>query len=161
MTTPTGGLDPSVLVGSARTPRTGATSSSTSGTGTAAAQPGGDLGKDAFMSLLVASMKYQDPSNPMDGQQYMAQLAQFAQVEKLQAIEASQAELSSWQRAVAGQAMLGRAITGTSAAGTTVTGTVTGVTLGTAGPQLQLADGSSMALDKVKTVTTAPGAASA
>lgn len=151
MTTPTGGIDPAAMLSTARTSRTSGTAGSRG-----ADQPGGELGKDAFMSLLVASMKYQDPSKPMDGQQYMAQLAQFAQVEKLQAIEASQTELSSWQRTIAAQGMLGRSVTGTSDVGGSVTGTVTGVTLGGAGPRLTLSDGTAMAVDKVTEVRTPP-----
>ncbi|HZF68981.1 MAG TPA: flagellar hook capping FlgD N-terminal domain-containing protein [Gemmatirosa sp.] len=45
--------------------------------------PGGEMGKDAFLKLLVAQMKHQDPLNPMDGQQMAAQLAQFSSVEQL------------------------------------------------------------------------------
>jgi flagellar basal-body rod modification protein FlgD len=45
--------------------------------------PGGKLGKDEFLKLLVAQMKNQDPLNPMDGQQMAAQLAQFSSVEQL------------------------------------------------------------------------------
>lgn len=41
------------------------------------------LDKDAFMNLLVTQMKYQDPLNPMDNQQMMAQLAQFTAVEQM------------------------------------------------------------------------------
>jgi flagellar basal-body rod modification protein FlgD len=47
------------------------------------APPGGTMGKDAFLKLLVAQMKHQDPLNPMDGQQMAAQLAQFSSVEQL------------------------------------------------------------------------------
>ena len=36
----------------------------------------------AFLKLLVAQMKNQDPTNPMDSTQYMAQLASFSQVEQ-------------------------------------------------------------------------------
>ena len=52
----------------------------------AAAQPGGSLGKDAFMKLLIAQMKNQDPMNPMQGDQMAAQLAQFSSLEQLQQI---------------------------------------------------------------------------
>jgi flagellar basal-body rod modification protein FlgD len=45
--------------------------------------PGGPMGKDQFLQLLVAQMKNQDPMNPMDGQQMAAQLAQFSSVEQL------------------------------------------------------------------------------
>src|SRR3954449_2140236 len=39
--------------------------------------------KDTFLKLLVAQLKYQDPSNPADSTQFLAQTAQFTQVEKL------------------------------------------------------------------------------
>jgi flagellar basal-body rod modification protein FlgD len=41
------------------------------------------LGKDAFLQLLVAQMKNQDPTNPMDGRKLASQLAQFSSVEQL------------------------------------------------------------------------------
>jgi len=36
----------------------------------------------SFLRLLVAEMKNQDPTNPMDSTQYVAQLAAFSQVEQ-------------------------------------------------------------------------------
>ena len=51
---------------------------------TAAAQgPGGKLGKDEFLKLLVAQLKHQDPMNPMEGNEMAVQLAQFSSVEQL------------------------------------------------------------------------------
>ena len=41
------------------------------------------MGKDEFLLLLVTQMRHQDPMNPMDGQQFAAQLAQFSSVEQL------------------------------------------------------------------------------
>jgi len=45
--------------------------------------PGGALGKDQFLELFIAQLKNQDPLNPMDGQEFAAQLAQFSSVEQL------------------------------------------------------------------------------
>lgn len=48
-----------------------------------------ELGKDAFLQLLVAQMKYQDPLNPTSDTEYIAQLAQFSQLEQLQNLSAT------------------------------------------------------------------------
>jgi flagellar basal-body rod modification protein FlgD len=41
------------------------------------------LGKDAFLTMLVAQMKNQDPLNPMEGTEFTAQLAQFSSLEQM------------------------------------------------------------------------------
>lgn len=43
----------------------------------------GDLGQHAFLKLLVAQLENQDPLNPMEDRDFIAQLAQFASLEKL------------------------------------------------------------------------------
>ncbi|HWR49651.1 MAG TPA: flagellar hook capping FlgD N-terminal domain-containing protein [Bryobacteraceae bacterium] len=42
--------------------------------------------KEAFLKLLVAQIKNQDPLNPTDGVQFLTQLAQFSQLEQLMAV---------------------------------------------------------------------------
>jgi flagellar basal-body rod modification protein FlgD len=59
--------------------------------------PGGRLGKQEFLQLLVAQLRFQDPLNPMKPDDFAAQLAQFSTVEQLIEINAAlgvQAELS-------------------------------------------------------------------
>ena len=41
------------------------------------------LGKDAFLQLLVKQMQYQDPLDPQDNSEYLAQLAQFSALEQM------------------------------------------------------------------------------
>ena len=41
------------------------------------------LGRDSFLTMLVAQLQNQDPLNPMEGSDFSAQLAQFSQLEQL------------------------------------------------------------------------------
>lgn len=42
------------------------------------------MDKDAFLQLLVAQMRYQDPLEPTSNTEYISQYAQFSQVEQMQ-----------------------------------------------------------------------------
>jgi flagellar basal-body rod modification protein FlgD len=44
------------------------------------------LGRDAFLKLLVSQLKYQDPMEPVKNEAFVAQLAQFSSLEQLQSI---------------------------------------------------------------------------
>ncbi len=46
--------------------------------------PNDHMGKDAFLKLLVAQLKYQNPLSPMDGTQFISQTAQLTMTEKLE-----------------------------------------------------------------------------
>ncbi len=45
--------------------------------------PGGLMGRDEFLQLLVAQLRHQDPLNPMQAEEFASHLAQFSQVEQL------------------------------------------------------------------------------
>lgn len=54
--------------------------------------PGNDAAsiKNEFMTLMIAQIQNQDPTNPVDGTEYVTQLAQFSQVESLEQMRANQ-----------------------------------------------------------------------
>jgi flagellar basal-body rod modification protein FlgD len=81
--------------------------------------------KDTFLKLLVAQLKYQDPSNPADSTQFLAQTAQFTQVEKLGQI----ADMMQAQQLIGASGLVGRTVTYQDADGATQTGVVTTVKL--------------------------------
>lgn len=76
------------------------------------------LDKDAFMKLLLAQMKNQDPTNPMKSHEMAAQLAQFSSLEKLTNINSGIDKLATTSQPKNNyQALnlIGKAVTGDSA----------------------------------------------
>ncbi len=49
----------------------------------AASAPSSALGKDDFLELLVVQLQNQDPLNPLDDKEFIAQLAQFSSLEQM------------------------------------------------------------------------------
>ncbi len=52
-----------------------------------------ELGKEEFLLLLVTQLQYQDPLDPMDDKEFIAQLAQFTALEQQMNMSASMDEL--------------------------------------------------------------------
>ncbi len=50
------------------------------------------LGKEEFLQLLVTKLQYQDPLQPLEDEDFVAQLAQFSSLEQMQNIAESVAE---------------------------------------------------------------------
>ncbi len=113
---------------------------------------GGD--KQMFLQLLVAQMKYQDPMNPTDSSQFLAQSAQFTALEKMQEVADKTAQLVSAQVAFGATGLVGRQVSYIDEAGATVAGLVSGVTFGADGPVLDVA-GKQVPLGAVQSVATA------
>ena len=65
-----------------------------------------DLGKDAFMQLLISQMSYQDPLEPMENTEFIAQLAQFSALEQQQNIAAGIELLALTQTAATNSQMV-------------------------------------------------------
>ena len=76
------------------------------------------MDKDAFMKLMLAQLKNQDPTNPLKSHEMAAQLAQFSSVEQLQNINTTLDSLQKGQKpAESYQALnfIGKSVAGDSA----------------------------------------------
>jgi flagellar basal-body rod modification protein FlgD len=115
------------------------------------------MGQDTFLQLLVAQLRYQDPMNPAEGSEFMAQTAQFTSLEKLTAVADLQGELLAAQRLLGGANMVGRTVTYAGVDGLDVSGVVTSARFGTDGTVLRVAD-RDVPLSSVKEVGASPAA---
>lgn len=86
--------------------------------------PGGALGKDEFLKLLIAQMQNQDPLDPMDNSEMIAQLAQFSALEQMQNLNTSIDAMKTAQNMLDALLLQGKNVTIEFADGSTVTGTI-------------------------------------
>jgi len=106
---------------------TNTTGSTTSGSGAAKTAGNSELGREAFLQLLVAQLKYQDPSKPMDASEMIAQSAQLTMVDKLSEISTAMTAQSVTDRLTLAGSVLGKQITFTGTDGYKVQAVVNSV----------------------------------
>ena len=109
------------------TPATSSTPGTT-GTGTTSStsppqNPAAVLGKDDFLKLMVAQLKYQDPLKPSDQSQFMSQMAQFSTVEGINNMQSTLESINKSNDLSQGVGLIGKDVTYLAADGTTGTGT--------------------------------------
>jgi flagellar basal-body rod modification protein FlgD len=75
------------------------------------APAGASVDYQSFLRLLVAEMKNQDPTNPMDSTQYVAQLAAFSQVEQSVQINGRLDQILQASTLAQADAIIGRTVT--------------------------------------------------
>lgn len=108
------------------------------------------LDYDAFLQLLIAQMKNQDPTQPIESTEYIAQLAAFSNVE--QAVQTN-AKLDSLMAALSltqADGVIGRTVTSGDGG---ISGEVVAVRVISGGAVAVLADGRELALGPGVTVT--------
>jgi flagellar basal-body rod modification protein FlgD len=101
--------------------------------------PNASLGKDDFLKLFVAQMQHQDPMNPTDNSEFMAQMAQFSSLEQMSNMAKSNQELASALTLGQAVGLIGRNVTFTDAAGAEQSGVVEKVSTESGSPVLTVA----------------------
>lgn len=69
------------------------------------------FGKDTFLKLLVAQLRYQNPLQPTDPGEFLSTSAQFTMIEKLTEIAEQSASRTATERVVMASALVGKRVT--------------------------------------------------
>lgn len=96
------------------------------------------MDKDAFLKLLAAQARTQDPMNPTDSSAQMAQLAQFSSLEQMQNMATQMSKLASVIDTQRATGLVGHTVTYKNDQGVDTTGTVEKVKVTATGPLLTI-----------------------
>jgi flagellar basal-body rod modification protein FlgD len=130
---------------------TDSTGKSSSPTGSTTATSSVDY--NTFLQLLVAEMKNQDPTNPMDTSQYMSQFAQLSTVEQAMQTNTKLDSLLSSQSLSQADGLIGKTVSFTDATGATFTGKVASISINSNGSVATLQDGTKVAVGPGLTIS--------
>ena len=108
-----------------------------------------ELGKDDFLKLLMAQMTHQDPTEPMDNSQFIAQMAQFSSLEQMYNVSNGFNKMAQMMQSSEAAGTLGKVVD-LDVEGEKVTGVVEGFTRGE-NPQIQV-NGNFYNMDYVRAV---------
>ena len=120
-------------------PTTATTTSATTASSTKKAADN-VLGKDDFLKLMVAQMKNQDPMNPSDDKDNIAQMAQFSSLEQITNLATATQKLADSMQMTQTLGLIGHTVSYTNADGTPLSGTVSAVDVAGGTPSLTVGD---------------------
>ena len=108
-----------------------------------------ELGKDDFLKLLMAQMTHQDPTEPMDNSQFIAQMAQFTSLEQMYNVSNGFNKMAQIMQSNEAAGTLGKVVE-LDVEGEQVSGVVEGFTRGE-NPQIQV-NGNFYNMDYVRAI---------
>ena len=109
---------------------------------------------EMFLQLLVAQLRAQDPSSPMDTNAMMTQTTQLASMEQLTTMTTTAQESFSLQMRIAASSLIGKEVSYVDANGDEQKGIATSVSFAESVPMVTIGD-TSVRLDVIAGVTTA------
>lgn len=114
--------------------------------------PKQEMDRDTFLKLLVAQMKYQDPSSPMDMNAMMQQTASMTSVEKLTEMASIARNQFELQQQAASASMLGKHVAYVTSDGASATGIANSVKVMDGQAHLKVGN-TLVALDRVSAIS--------
>ena len=104
-----------------------------------------DLDGEAFLQLLVAQIQNQDPMNPMEDRDFMAQMAQFSTLTEMQSMVQNQLTML-------GASLLGNRYSIETSAGEQIEGTIDTATWQNGNLVLKTEQGQTLQMDQISSL---------
>ena len=73
-------------------------------------EPGGQLGKNDFLKLIIAQLEHQDPLEPVSSTEFMQQLTAMGTLEEMQNLNSNFKEMMTSQGLIFGSQLIGRTV---------------------------------------------------
>jgi len=112
-------------------------------------QSSSQLGKDDFLKLLITQLSNQDPTNPMEDTEFIAQMAQFSSLEQMTNLSSSFEKMASFLNSSEAANTIGKTVE-LSVGDVTTSGVVEAATRG-ASPQI-LVNGMYYNMDQINAI---------
>jgi flagellar basal-body rod modification protein FlgD len=135
------------------TSATDSTSKSSSSTNSTTSTSSTGVDYNTFLRLLIAEMKNQDPTNPMDTSQYMSQFAQLSSVEQAMQTNNKLDALLSSQSLSQADGLIGKTVSFTDSTGASFSGKVASVAINSDGSIATLENGTKVAIGPGLTIS--------
>ncbi|UWU94487.1 flagellar hook assembly protein FlgD [Bradyrhizobium sp. CB1015] len=132
---------------------TDTTGKSSSSNATTSPTSSNSVDYNTFLQLLIAEMKNQDPTNPMDTSQYMSQFAQLSTVEQAMQTNSKLDALLSSQSLSQANGLIGKTVSFADSTGATFSGKVVSVSINSDGSVATLQDGTKVAVGPGLTIS--------
>ena len=135
------GISP--LAASTPTVTTPTDTATTNGASSSATNPTDALlAPNQFLTLLVDSLKYQDPLDPTSSADFLQQLASLSQVQ-------TESQVAQTDQTSAAANLIGHTVTGNDPSGTSISGLVTGFSMTSSGPDLDIGNDSVIKINEL------------
>lgn len=115
------------------------------------------MNQDTFLKLMVAQLRYQDPSKPADPAAFISQSASFTQVSKTDELIKAVTANSLSQRAMSAGVLVGQQATYPGEDGKPLTGVITSVSLTDTDPVATI-NGKQVAISRLTNLSMHPAA---
>lgn len=108
------------------------------------------LSQEDFVKLFMTELTFQDPLEPINNREFLAQMAQFANLEQARVANENTGNLLVMDSASQALGLLNRQVQVTTTQGTTMNGTVSAISFSSGGPLLTVTSSSGAVVTDVR-----------